>query len=107
MAGLKRLRGHDDHGDLPDFTGKILVIYPSSEGIGGGILQDGKAFRVGFNVFVVGRRVGLEPSLQHRRSRATVWTSIHQTAQMLVFDDIESAKAAFERNEAEAKPSSV
>jgi hypothetical protein len=107
LARLEKRSRSEKNGDLPDFAGKILVIYPSSEGIGGGIFQDAKAVSIGFNVFVVGRRVGLEPPLQDRWSRATVWTSIHQIAQMLVFDDIESAKAAFERGETEVKSDSV
>ena len=84
-------------GKLPDFAGKILVIYPVQERIGGGMFQDAKAVRIGPNVFVVGRRVGLEPPLsQERWSRATVWTSMHMVAQMLVFEDLESARLAFE-----------
>jgi hypothetical protein len=104
LAYFKRPNRPSWYGDLPDFAGKILVIYPDSQEIGGGVLQDAKAVRVGFNVFVVGRRVGLEPPSQQRWSRDTVWTSIHRIAQMLVFDDVESAKRAFERDATEAKP---
>ena len=78
LAWLKKRSRSDKNGDLPDFAGKILVIYTSSKEIGGGTFQDARAVSVGFNVFVVGRRVGLEPPWQDRWSRATVWTSINQ-----------------------------
>ncbi len=95
MSFLTRLRGPrgpEEDDKLPDFAGKFLVIYPAQERAAGGVFRDAKAVRVGFNVFVVGRRVGLEPRSQERWSRAVVWTSIHQIAQMLVFDDLESAE---------------
>lgn len=104
LAFLKRPNRPSWDGDLPDFAGKILAIYTDSQELGGGMFQDAKTVSVGFNVFVVGRRVELEPPSQQRWSRATVWISIHRIAQMLVFDDVESAKRAFERDATEAKP---
>jgi hypothetical protein len=64
LARFKQRNRPSENGTLPDFSGKILVIYPNSEGLGGGMFQDAKAVSIGFNVFVVGRRVGLEPPLQ-------------------------------------------
>jgi hypothetical protein len=99
LALLKRPKRPNEDGDLPDLAGKVVVIYPNVDTIGGGLFQDAKLVRIGFNEFVVGRRVGLEPPWQERWSRATVWTSIHQIAQMVIFDDVDSAKVAFEHDQ--------
>lgn len=95
MGLLSRLRSFSRPSDdvkLPDFSGKTLVIYPVQDRISGGMFQDAKAVHIGSCVFIVGRRVGLEPPSQQRWSQALIWTSIHQIAQILVFDDLESAR---------------
>ena len=107
LARLKRSKWTKLNGDLPDFAGKTLVIYVNSERIGGGMFQDARVIQVGFNVFVVGRRVGIEPPFQQRWARATVWTSVNNIAQILVFDDFESAKRVFDPDGTEAKSDSV
>ena len=104
---LKRFNRTNKIGDLPDFAGKTLAIYVNSERIGGGIFQEARAIRVRFNVFVVGRRVGIEPPLQRRWARVTVWTSINCITQILVFDDLESAKRAFDSDQTEVESDSV
>jgi len=95
MKLLGRSKRTDEASDLPDFAGKILAIYCNSEQRGG-MFQDVRFTQVGFGAFLVGRRVGLEPALQQRWSGVTVWTAITDIAQMLVFDDIEAAKRAFQ-----------
>ncbi len=82
-------------GERPDFAGKILAVYCMS-GHEGGMLRDVRLARVGFNEFVVGKRIEPEPSAQHRWSGVTVWISTNVISQMLVFDDIESARRAFQ-----------
>ncbi len=64
LALLKRPKRPNQDGDLPDLAGKVVVIYPNLDAIGGCLFQDAKVVRIGFNEFVVGRRVGLEPPWQ-------------------------------------------
>lgn len=104
MNLLARFKRTNEESDRPSFAGKTLVIYINSEHVGGGVFQDVKLVRIGFCEFIVGRRVGLEPLLQQRWSGASNWIAIHEIAQMIVFDDIEAAKRAFQSNETEAKP---
>jgi hypothetical protein len=89
LAALKRAN------DRPDFTGKVVAVYCNSEQRGG-VFQDARIVRVGFSNFLVGRRVEKEPSLQERWSNVTCWIAIHDISQMLVFDDIEAARRAYE-----------
>jgi hypothetical protein len=81
--------------DPSEFAGKIVVIYCSS-GQGGGVLEGARIVRVGFSNFVVGRRVELRPSLRQVSTNVTAWFNINEISQMYVYDEIESARRAFD-----------
>lgn len=107
MNFLARFKQTNEESDRPDFAGKILVVYCNSERIGGGAFQDARLVRIGFSEFVVGRRVELETTLQQRWSGVTVWIAIHEIAHMMVFDDPEAARKAFQSYETEVKTGST
>ncbi len=94
MKLLDRFKRMNGVSERPDFAGKILAVYCNSEERGG-LFQDARLERIGFNDFVVGRRAVPE-SLQQRWSKVTVWIAIHDMAQILVFDDVEAANRAFQ-----------
>jgi hypothetical protein len=99
MKLFGRFKRLDEVSDPSVFAGKILAIYSNSEERGG-LFQDARLVRIGFNEFVVGRRVVSEP-LQDRWSKVTIWIAIHDIAQMMIFDDVEAAKRAFQSDEAD------
>jgi hypothetical protein len=78
----------------PDFTGKTLAVYCNSEERGG-MLQDAKLVRLGFNKFLVGRLVVSEAK-RESWSNVTVWIAVHDIAQLMVFDNVEAARRAFQ-----------
>ena len=81
-------------GDLPDFTGKFVVVHCSS-GQGGGVFEGVRIVRVGFSHFVVGRKVELESWREGSASNYTAWFGINEVSQMYVHDDIEEAREAY------------
>jgi hypothetical protein len=96
MNVLARLRGTNDENRRPDFAGKIVAVYTNSEERGGGVFEDVKLVRLGFCDFLVGRRVSRELSEQERWSKVTIWIAVTDIAQMMVFEDVESARLAFQ-----------
>lgn len=80
--------------DLPDFAGKVVVVYCSS-GYGGGAFEDVRVVRVGFSHFVVGHKVELESWGGGPASNVTAWFGINEVSQMHVYDDVEEASRAY------------
>ena len=80
--------------DFPDFNGKIVMVHCNS-GHGGGALEQVRIVPIGFNHFIIGRRVELDSWREESESTVTACINIIEVSQIYVFDDLEELRRVY------------